>query len=186
MIRLITAVAEVINKAPTLNDRLKVVFLPDYNVTNGERVYPAADLYEPLSTAGKEASGTGSMDFSMNGALTIDTLDGANVEIREEVGADNFFLFGMTAEQVQASWMPGCGCDPMALYRGNDQPREVIDLICEGQFSRGDRKLFRPLVNSLLVRDNDRPLGGFAPYIEAQTRSARPMPTASAGRARRS
>ena len=168
MIRLITAVAEVINRDPTLHDRLKVVFLPNYNVTNGQRVYPAADLSEQISTAGKEASGTGNMKFSMNGALTIGTLDGANVEIREEVGAENFFLFGMTAEQVQATWMPGSDYDPMALYRGNEPLRAVIDLIADGHFSRGDRELFRPLVDSLLVRDNYRLMGDFASYVECQ------------------
>ena len=168
MIRLVTAVAEVINKDPTLHDRLKVVFLPNYNVTNGQRVYPAADLSEQISTAGKEASGTGNMKFSMNGALTIGTLDGANVEIREEVGAENFFLFGMTAEEVHATWLAGSDYDPMALYRGNDQLRAVIDLIAEGHFSRGDRELFRPIVDSLLQRDNYRLMGDFASYVERQ------------------
>ena len=162
MIRLITAVAEVINKDASLHDRLKVVFLPNYNVTNGQRVYPSADLSEQISTAGKEASGTGNMKFSMNGALTIGTLDGANVEIREEVGAENFFLFGMTAEEVAASWRPGSGYDPMALYRDNEQLRAVIDLISEGHFSRGDRELFRPIIDSLLGRDNYRLMGDFA------------------------
>jgi len=168
MIRLVTAVAEVINKDASLHDRLKVVFLPNYNVTNGQRVYPSADLSEQISTAGKEASGTGNMKFSMNGALTIGTLDGANVEIREEVGAENFFLFGMTAEEVAASWRPGSGYDPIALYRGNQQLRAVIDLISEGHFSRGDRELFRPIVDSLLGRDNYRLMGDFASYVEAQ------------------
>jgi starch phosphorylase len=168
MIRLITAVAEVINKDASLHDRLKVVFLPNYNVTNGQRVYPSADLSEQISTAGKEASGTGNMKFSMNGALTIGTLDGANVEIREEVGAENFFLFGMTAEQVHASWMPGSDYDPMALYRGSEQLRAVLDLISEGHFSRGERELFRPIVDSLLGRDNYRLMGDFASYVAAQ------------------
>ena len=168
MIRLVTAVAEVINKDPTLHDRLKVVFLPNYNVTNGQRVYPAADLSEQISTAGKEASGTGNMKFSMNGALTIGTLDGANVEIREEVGAENFFLFGMTAQEVHATWLPGSDYDPMALYRGNEQLRAVIDLIAEGHFSRGDRELFRPIVDSLLQRDNYRLMGDFPSYVERQ------------------
>jgi starch phosphorylase len=168
MIRLITAVAEVINKDASLHDRLKVVFLPNYNVTNGQRVYPSADLSEQISTAGKEASGTGNMKFSMNGALTIGTLDGANVEIREEVGAENFFLFGLTADEVAATWRPGSSYDPMALYRGNEQLRAVLDLISEGHFSRGDRELFRPIVDSVLGRDNYRLMADFPSYVETQ------------------
>jgi starch phosphorylase len=169
MIKLITAVGEVVNKDRTVNDRLKLVFLPNYNVTNGQRVYPAADLSEQISTAGKEASGTGNMKFSMNGALTIGTLDGANVEIREAVGAENFFLFGLTAAQVQASGQPGA-YDPMAVYRSNEELRAVIDLVAEGHFSRGDRELFRPLIDSLLVSDRYRVLADFASYVECQER----------------
>jgi starch phosphorylase len=168
MIKLITATAEVINRDPALHDRLRVVFLPDYNVTNGQRVYPSADLSEQISTAGKEASGTGNMKFSMNGALTIGTLDGANVEIREEVGADNFFLFGLTAEQVLATWTGGY--DPMAFYGGNDELRAAIDLLREGHFSRGDRELFRPVVDSLLNGDPYRLLADFQPYVDCQAR----------------
>jgi starch phosphorylase len=166
MIKLINSVGEVVNKDPAVADRLKVVFLPNYNVTNGQRVYPAADLSEQISTAGKEASGTGNMKFSMNGALTIGTLDGANVEIREQVGAENFFLFGLTAEEVKASWVNGY--DPGAIYREDDELRAVIDLIRDGHFSRGDRDLFRPLVDSLLHGDHYRLLADFRSYVDCQ------------------
>ncbi len=166
MIKLITAVGEIVNRDPALQDRLKVVFLPNYNVTNGQRVYPAAELSEQISTAGKEASGTGNMKFSLNGALTIGTLDGANVEIREAVGTENFFLFGWTADEVQASWRGGY--DPMAHYRGNDELRAVIDLIGDGHFSRGDRDLFRPVVDSLLRGDPYRLLADYPSYVTCQ------------------
>ncbi len=166
MIKLINSVGEVINRDPVVRDRLKVVFLPNYSVTNGQRVYPAADLSEQISTAGKEASGTGNMKFSMNGALTIGTLDGANVEIREEVGAENFFLFGLTADEVQATWKNGY--DPHKIYQGNEELRAVIDLIRNGHFSRGDRELFRPLVDSLLKGDSYRLLADYQSYVECQ------------------
>jgi starch phosphorylase len=168
MIKLITSVGDVVNRDPVVRDRLKVLFLPNYNVTNGQRVYPAADLSEQISTAGKEASGTGNMKFSMNGALTIGTLDGANVEIREEVGAENFFLFGLSAEEVQATWKNGY--DPHKIYLNNDELRAVIDLIRNGHFSRGDRDLFRPLLDSLLQGDAYRLLVDFQSYIDCQTR----------------
>jgi len=168
MIKLINAVGEVVNQDPAVADRLKVVFLPNYNVTNGQRVYPAAELSEQISTAGKEASGTGNMKFSMNGALTIGTLDGANVEIREQVGAENFFLFGLSAEEVKASWSNGY--DASAIYRGDDELRAVIDLIRDGHFSRGDRELFRPIVDSLLHGDAYRLLADFRSYVDCQAR----------------
>jgi starch phosphorylase len=168
MIKLITAVGEVVNRDPVVRDRLKVLFLPNYSVTNGQRVYPAADLSEQISTAGKEASGTGNMKFSMNGALTIGTLDGANVEIREEVGAENFFLFGLTAEEVQAT--RNNGYDPQTIYQHNDELRAVIDLIRNGHFSHGDRELFRPVVDSLLYGDSYRLLADYQSYVDCQVR----------------
>src|SRR5277367_6199468 len=166
IIKLITAVGEVVNRDPQVRDRLKVVFLPNFNVTNGQRVYPAADLSEQISTAGKEASGTGNMKFSMNGALTIGTLDGANIEIREEVGADNFFLFGMSAEQVQAR--RAAGYCPLELYQSEPELREVIDLIRDGFFSRGNSGMFRDLIDNLLFHDPYMVLADFQSYIECQ------------------
>jgi starch phosphorylase len=123
-----------------------VVFLPDFNVTNGQLIYPAADLSEQISLAGKEASGTGNMKFSMNGALTIGTLDGANVEIRKAVGDENFFLFGLTTEEVEN--IESCGYYPRSRYKSNPHLREVIDQIASGVFSGGDRNLFMPLLDT--------------------------------------
>jgi starch phosphorylase len=170
MIKLITAVGEVVNRDPDVRDRLKVVFLPNFNVTNGQRVYPAADLSEQISTAGKEASGTGNMKFSMNGALTIGTLDGANIEIRQEVGADNFFLFGLSAEEVFAA--KARGYNPQDYYNSNPGLRDVIDLIRSGFFSRGDTELFRPLIDGLLYQDPYLLFADFQSYIECQDRVA--------------
>ena len=166
MIKFINAVAEVVNHDPLLHDRLKVVFLSDYNVTLGQRVYPAADLSEQISTAGKEASGTGNMKFSMNGALTIGTLDGANVEIREEVGKENFFLFGLTAEEVQQKQK--AGYRPWAYYEANADLKAVIDLINSGFFAHGDSNLFRPLTNSLLYGDPYFLLADYQSYLDCQ------------------
>jgi len=170
MIKLITAVGEVVNRDPDVRDRLKVVFLPNFNVTNGQRVYPAADLSEQISTAGKEASGTGNMKFSMNGALTIGTLDGANIEIREEVGAENFFLFGLSAEEVYA--VKARGYRPMDYYNANQGLRDVIDLIRSGYFSRGDTELFRPLIDGLMHQDPYLLLADFQSYVGCQERVA--------------
>jgi len=166
IIRLITAVGEIVNNDPDVAGRLKVVFFPDFNVTNGQMVYPAADLSEQISTAGKEASGTGNMKFSLNGALTIGTLDGANVEIREEVGKENFFLFGLEAGEVQD--LKSRGYDPRSWYDGNGQLREVIDRIGSGDFSPGDRNLFRPLVDHLLGRDDYLLLADYQAYVDCQ------------------
>ncbi len=147
---------------------LKVVFLPDFNVKSGLRVYPAADLSEQISTAGKEASGTGNMKFAMNGALTIGTLDGANVEIRDAVGHENFFLFGLTAAEVGT--VKANGYTPHGIYESNPELREAIDLIAAGFFSGGDRELFRPLLDSLLTRDDYMLLADYQAYVDCQQR----------------
>lgn len=166
IIKLINSVAEVVNHDPDVAGRLKVVFFPDFNVKNAKFIYPAADLSEQISTAGKEASGTGNMKFSMNGALTIGTLDGANVEIREEVGAENFFLFGLTAEEVAA--LQRNGYQPMEYFRANPELQGVIERISSGHFSHGDRELFKPLVDSLLFHDTFLLFADFEAYLEAQ------------------
>ena len=166
IIRLITAVAEVINSDHDMRGRLKVVFFPDFNVKNGQKIYPSADLSEQISTAGKEASGTGNMKFALNGALTIGTLDGANVEIREEVGPENFFLFGLTAEQVQETKL--MGYSPSSLYASNPLLREVIELIRGGHFSPTQPDLFRPLLDSLMDHDEYMLFADFQSYIDCQ------------------
>jgi glycogen phosphorylase len=166
IIKLVNAVAEVVNADPDVDGRMKVVFIPNFCVKNAHLVYPAADLSEQISTAGKEASGTGNMKFAMNGALTIGTLDGANVEIREEVGAENFFLFGLTADEVSAA--KARGYRPREAYRANPDVMETLDMLAAGRFSRGDRALFRPLVDALLDRDEYMLLADYASYLECQ------------------
>ena len=166
IIKLINSVAAVVNQDPVVSQVLKVVFLPDFNVKNGHRVYPAADLSEQISTAGKEASGTGNMKFAMNGAITIGTLDGANIEIRDAVGHENFFLFGLTAEEVER--VRAEGYRPGNIYQSNPELREAIDLISSGFFSNGDRGLFRPLVESLLTSDDYMLLADYQAYVECQ------------------
>jgi starch phosphorylase len=168
IIKLINSVAAVINQDPRVSEVLKVVFMPDFNVKNGQRVYPAADLSEQISTAGKEASGTGNMKFAMNGALTIGTLDGANVEIRDAVGHENFFLFGLTAEEV--GQLKAKGYSPHSVYETNTALREAVDLIDSGFFSNGDRELFHPLVASLLNRDDYMLLADYQAYVDCQQR----------------
>jgi starch phosphorylase len=153
-------------RCPLTQDRMKVVFVPNFNVSSGQRIYPAADLSEQISTAGKEASGTGNMKFTMNGALTIGTLDGANIEIREEVGAENFFLFGHTADELRG--LRSRGYRPADCYHAQPELREAIDLVRGGFFSRGDPELFRPLVESLLEHDPWFALGDFEAYSQCQ------------------
>lgn len=166
IIKLINSVAEVINRDPDVAGRLNVIFIRNFNVKIGQRVYPIADLSEQISTAGMEASGTGNMKFSMNGALTIGTLDGANVEIREEVGPENFFLFGLTVDKIEA--LKASGYMPYQYAQANTELREVIDLIDSGVFSRGLRDLYRPLVDALLFQDKYMLLADYQSYIDCQ------------------
>jgi starch phosphorylase len=166
IIKLINSVADVVNNDPLVRDRLKVVFFPDFNVKNAQHIYPAADLSEQISTAGKEASGTGNMKFSLNGALTIGTLDGANVEIREEVGPENFFLFGLTESQVQE--LKARGYRPHEYYEHNSTLREVLDYIAGGALAGGDATLFRPLVENLIWQDPFLVLADYDAYVKCQ------------------
>jgi starch phosphorylase len=168
IIKLINSVGEIVNNDPDVKHRLKVVFLPDYNVTFGQKIYPAADLSEQISTAGTEASGTGNMKFAMNGALTIGTLDGANVEMRDAVGHENFFLFGLTTDQVKAKIAEGY--HPRTVYESNPFLRQVIDGLASGQFSHGDRNLFRPLLDQLLEHDPYLLFADYQSYIDCQDR----------------
>jgi glycogen phosphorylase len=170
IIKLINSVAEVVNKDPDVRGRLKVAFLPNFSVSLGQRVYPAADLSEQISTAGTEASGTGNMKFSMNGALTIGTLDGANVEIREEAGEENFFLFGLTTPQVYE--LKAGGYNPVTYYENNPELKKVIDRISKGYFSHGDGELFKPIVDSLLYHDPYILLADYQSYIDCQDKVA--------------
>ena len=168
IIRLINGVAEVVNNDPALRGRLNVVFYPDFNVKTAHGIYPAADLSEQISTAGKEASGTGNMKFMLNGALTIGTLDGANVEIREEAGAENFFLFGLRAEDVDR--IKREGYRPTSHLDDNAELREVLSLIADGTFARGDREVFRPLVENLRQSDPFLVLADYADYVACHER----------------
>jgi glycogen phosphorylase len=166
IIKLINTIGEIVNADSAVRDRLKVVYFPDFNVTNAQFIYAAANLSEQISTAGKEASGTGNMKFALNGALTIGTLDGANVEIREEVGAENFFLFGLTATEVAE--LKARGYRPRDYYHQNETLREVIDFIASGAVARGDAELFRPIVENLLDHDPFLLLADYQAYIDAQ------------------
>ncbi len=168
IIRLITAVAQTINGDPQVNTRLRVVFVPNFNVQNAQLIYPAVDLSEQISTAGHEASGTGNMKFMLNGALTIGTLDGANVEIREAVGAENFFLFGLTAAEVERARYEGYR--PMHQVESNAELRAVLELIGSGRFSHGDTEVFRPLVDNLIHSDPFLVLADYADYVACQER----------------
>jgi starch phosphorylase len=166
IIKLINAVAETVNNDPAVAGRLRVVFLPDFSVKIAQHIYPAGDLSEQISMAGKEASGTGNMKFALNGALTIGTLDGANVEIREEVGADNFFLFGLTVEQVRE--LKRRGYAPQQMAEQNAPLREVLDFIGSGVLAGGEGNLFRPLLHRLLYEDPFLVLADYQAYVDSQ------------------
>ena len=168
IIRLITALAETINGDPEVNTRLRVAFVPNFNVQSAQLIYPAADLSEQISTAGKEASGTGNMKFMMNGALTIGTLDGANVEIREEAGAENFFLFGLTADDVERVRREGYR--PAHHAEENAELREALDLLASGRLTSGDPDVLRPVVENLLRSDPFLVLADYAAYVGVQAR----------------
>ena len=171
IIKLINAVGEVVNADPDVGGRLRVVFVPDFNVNTAHHIYPAADLSEQISTAGKEASGTGNMKFALNGALTNGTLDGANIEIRREVGPENFFTFGLTAEEVAA--LQARGYNPSRIYSDNAELRRALDHIAIGCFSHGDATLFRPLVDNLLHHDPFLVLTDYAAYVACQEEVSR-------------
>jgi len=166
MIKLITSIADTVNNDPEVNDRLRVAFIPNFNVQNGQLIYPAADLSEQISTAGKEASGTGNMKFMMNGALTIGTLDGANVEMREEAGAENFFLFGLTVEEVQK--LKTRGYRPLDYVDANPELSAALRAVAGGGFSRGDTSVFAPLVTNLTDHDYFLVLADYADYLRSQ------------------
>jgi starch phosphorylase len=166
IIKLINNIGEVVNNDPEVRDRLKVVFLANFNVSLAQKIYPAADISEQISLAGKEASGTGNMKFALNGALTVGTLDGANIEIRDRVGTENFFLFGLTTDEVFA--LKEQGYNSRDYYHQNAELRQVIDQIASGYFSNGDTKLFEPIVDALLYHDPFMLLADYQSYVEAQ------------------
>ncbi|KWX19460.1 maltodextrin phosphorylase [Mycolicibacterium wolinskyi] len=168
IIKLINAVADTVNTDPAVNQYIKVAFVPNFNVQNAQLIYPAADLSEQISTAGKEASGTGNMKFMLNGALTIGTLDGANVEMRDEVGAENFFLFGLTEADVTR--VKAQGYRPADYITTNDELAAVLGLIELGQFSGGDTEVLRPIVDSLRNSDPFLVLADYAEYVACQDR----------------
>jgi len=168
IIKLINSIGEVVNHDPRIGDRLRVVFLPNYNVSQAELIMPAADLSEQISTAGTEASGTGNMKFALNGALTIGTLDGANIEMREEVGAENFFIFGLNADEAEYERIHNSRT-PKQICEENKRVADVIAALEEGSFSRGNRDLFKPLVDSLMSpHDQYLLIRDFESYIDCQ------------------
>ena len=174
-IKLINSVADVVNNDGSINGKIKVVFIENYNVSNAEIIFAAADVSEQISTASKEASGTGNMKFMLNGALTLGTMDGANVEIVEEVGKENAFIFGLSAEEV-INYENHGGYNPMEIFNNDQDIRKVLMQLINGTYAPQDPELFRPLYNSLLntlstsKADTYFILKDFKPYAEAQKR----------------
>jgi starch phosphorylase len=166
IVHLINSVAETINHDPRVNQVLRVLFVPNYGITTAEHIIPATDVSEQISTAGTEASGTGNMKFALNGALTVGTLDGANVEILEAVGEENMFIFGLTADAVEA--YRRSGHDPREIYYAEPELRAVLDAIMSGMFSPDDHARFRPIVDSLLHGDPYLVLADFLSYASCQ------------------
>ena len=169
IIKMINSVADVINNDPCVGDKLKLAFVPNFGVSLAEKIIPAADLSEQISTAGTEASGTGNMKFALNGALTIGTLDGANIEIRQEVGEENIFIFGMTSEQTDRE-RKSPSRTPLQIYEQNEELRAVVDSIRDDLFSNGDRQMFSSIVDDLLTHNRDPYLHllDFEDYIRCQ------------------
>jgi starch phosphorylase len=168
IIKLIHSVADVVNNDPAACNRLKVAFIPDYNVSNAEKIIPACDLSEQISTAGTEASGTSNMKFGLNGALTIGTLDGANIEIKEEVGDENIFIFGLTADEV--SKLRAKGYYPWDIYQSDMELKQTLDMIAGGYFSPEAPDIFRPIFEALTRDDRFMVLADYGSYISCQER----------------
>jgi starch phosphorylase len=167
IIRLINDVADVVNNDPLMRDRLKLAFIPNYDVSNAEIIIPAADLSEQISTAGTEASGTGNMKLALNGALTMGTMDGANVEIHNEVGAENIFIFGLTTDEVAA--LRAKGYNPWLYYESNHELKQALDMIRDGFFCPEERERYRPVFDNLTANgDHYLLLADYASYIAAQ------------------
>ena len=169
IIKLINSVASTINADPDVADRIKVVFLPDYNVSISELVVPAGNISEQISLAGKEASGTGNMKLALNGAVTVGTLDGANIEIRDRVGTDNFFLFGLSADEVTALKL--AGYSPRAYYHADPELTAAVDALASGTLSGGDRDAVEPVISSLLNQDTYMVLADYRSYIDCHERA---------------
>ena len=169
IIKLIHSVAEIVNNDSDVAERIKVIFFPNFDIKHGHKIYPAADISEQISTAGRETSGTGNIKFSINGALTIGTMNGANIALGQEIGSENIFLFGSTAEEIYR--MKAIGYNPMNYYNENPDLKEAVDLVSSGFFSKNDINLFKPFVDSLLCRDEHMVLADYKSYVDTQERA---------------